>query len=347
MSTNDAKSEAPTTYSVVVKSGEKEVVLTAPPAPNFPREGDEPTYLLPKWLYIRDKDGRYLSVRSIPMYGTLTFRSGDADRDCVFQAVSKGNGWYQFQGNNGKYWTRYYSGWLSCDDAASVPFSFRFIHTADSSIYLTDNVSPTGYYISSDLDKNGCPLYWDFIKASSRFDVVQASIKNEVYDVKYEISGAQVRQAPPLIVLSTSVRNDSDSTVTQDLGFSYSKSESGTWNNSVGITLGVSGTFKAGVPFIASVEWEISVSASYSHEWGGSVGVEKTVSESTSVTVPPHKKAQAKVIVRNAFLDVGFSYREKVLYTNGQTEDLLKQGVYKNVDSYHVDVELTNWEPTD
>ncbi|CCM06500.1 uncharacterized protein FIBRA_08770 [Fibroporia radiculosa] len=347
MSTNNAKSGAPATYSVVVKSGEKEVVLTAPPAPNFPREGDEPTYLLPKWLYIRDKDGRYLSVRSGPTYGTLTFRGGDADRDCMFQAVPKGSGWYQFQGNNGKYWTRYYSGWLSCDDADSTYFSFRFIHTANSSIYLTDNITPTGYYISSDLSDSGSPLYWDFIKASSRFDVVQASIKNEIYDVTYDISGAQVRQAPPIIVLSTSVRNDSDSTVTQELGFSYVKSEVGTWNNSAGITLGVSATFQAGVPFVASVEWEVSVSAAYTHEWGGSVEVQKTVSESTSVTVPPRKKAQATVIVRNAFLDVGFSYREKVVYTNGETEDLPKQGVYKNVDSYHVDVELTNWEPTD
>lgn len=344
-SNNETRSD----YTGPVKAiGDGEVLGVLPQLPQ-PRADVETTYLLPKWLYIRDTSDRYLTVRPGPVYGTATLRSGDYDRDSIFQAVQKGNGWWRIIGNNGNSLMRYYSGWLSCDgtEGNGTLLLQKFITSADGSIYLTDNAAPGGMYLSADLDSHGRPLYYNYIKDNSRFRIVQAAVKNEIYDVKYDISGAQVRDAPPLIVLSTSVRNDSDVTVTQTLSYQYSKSETGTWNNTAGVTLGASATFKAGVPFIASVEWEISVSASYSHEWGGSVGTEKVVSESTSVTVPPHQKAQATIVVRNAQIDVGFSYREEILYANGEKEDLQKQGVYRNVDSYHVDVQLTNWEPTD
>lgn len=144
--------------------------------------------------------------------------------------------------------------------------------------------------------------------------------------------------------LSTSVRNDSDGEANQTLTYSYEKSKVGTWNNTAGVTLGVSTTFSAGIPFVISAEFEVSVSASYSHEWGGEVGETETISSPTTVTVPPQEKAQATIIIRNAQIDVGFTYKEKILWMNGQSEENVKSGVYKNVDSWHVDVQLDNWE---
>lgn len=107
--------------------------------------------------------------------------------------------------------------------------------------------------------------------------------------------------------LSTSVRNDSDGEANQTLTYSYEKSKVGTWNNTAGVTLGVSTTFSAGIPFVISAEFEVSVSASYSHEWGGEVGETETISSPTTVTVPPQEKAQATIIIRNAQIDVGFT----------------------------------------
>ncbi|KAK0479701.1 hypothetical protein IW261DRAFT_1419776 [Armillaria novae-zelandiae] len=280
-------------------------------------KGDPDTvYLLPKRLYIRDRKGRYLSVRSGPTRGTVTFREGDADIDSTFQAVLSGSR-YGLQGSNGNYINRYYNGWISCD-------------------------GPNGG--ACDLDENGRPICYSYIKESSRFEIVQATIKNEIFDVKYDISGAQVREAAPVIALSTSVRNDSDGSANQTLTYSYSKSKVGTWNDTVGVTLGVSMTFSAGVPVVKDTKFQVSVSASYSHQWGGQEGETETVSSSTTVTVPPKKKAQATIIIRNAQIDVGFTYKERILWTNGQSEENVKTGVYKNVDSWHVDVQLDNWE---
>ncbi|PBK76236.1 Aerolisin/ETX pore-forming domain-containing protein [Armillaria solidipes] len=311
-----------------------------PPTQPIPRSDPDTTYLLPKWVYIRDRNGRYLSVRSGPTYGTVTFRGGDADITSAFQAVPRGSR-YSFQGSNSNYIMRYYNDWYSCDPA-SMP-SFQIITATGNYVYLKDNYGPSRFP-SSDLTANGAPIAYDYIKDSSRFEIVQAAIKNEIFDVNYNISGAQVRDATPVIALSTSVRNDSDGDASQTLTYSYSKSKVGTWNNTAGVTLGVSTTFSAGVPFVASAEFEVSVSTSYSHEWGGEEGETETISSSTTVIVPPKKKARATIIIRNAQIDVGFTYKERILWTNGQSEENVKSGIYKNVDSWHVDVQLDNWE---
>jgi hypothetical protein len=104
-------------------------------------------------------------------------------------------------------------------------------------------------------------------------------------------------------------------------------------------------TFKAGVLFVSSAKFEISVSASYSHEWGGEEGVKQIITLSTTVTVPPKKKACATIIVRNsAQIDVGFTYTQQIWKSNGQSEQSKKTGIYRNVDSWHIDVVLDNWE---
>ncbi|KAK0239689.1 hypothetical protein EDD85DRAFT_997450 [Armillaria nabsnona] len=320
-----------------IKSVDDKLDEETPPTVPTPRSDPDTVYLLPKWLYIRDRDGRYLSVRNGPTYGTVTFRSGDADNSSAFQAIPDGSRYY-FQGDNSHHITRYYNGWLSCDGdvgSSSLPAgSYEVITTSGNYVYLKDNFSGPARFPSSDLDQNGRPICYDYIRDSSRFEVVQAAIKNEIVNVQYDINGAAVREVAPVIALSTSVRNDSDGDASQALQYSYEKSKVGTWNNTAGVTIGTSMSFSA----------EISVSASYSHEWGGEEGITETVTSTTTVIVPPKKKARATIIVRNAQIDVGFTYTERILWANGTNEETKKTGIYENVDSWHVDVQLDNWE---
>jgi hypothetical protein len=309
--------------------------------------GRSAAILLPKWVYIKDMDGLYLSVRSSPTNRTLTFRSGEPDLSCAFGATvaNWNSSSYKFLGSNGNNimrWTNEFSRWYSCDVIASFPH-FQVITSTGNFVYLKDNMIPTGFK-SSVLNANGAPLARDFINESSRFEILQAAVKNEITDVKYDIPGGKVLEAAPLIALSTSVRNDSNGDVNQTLTYSFEKWSVGTWNNAAGTEIGSKATFTAGVPFISSAEFEISVSASYSHEWGGEEGQRQTITSSTTVTVPPKKRARATVIVRNAQIDVGFTYTQSILWSNGQSEQTARTGIYNNVDSWHVDVVLDNWE---
>ena len=305
-------------------------------------KGDTNTaIILPKWVYIKDRHGRYLSVRSGPVYATLTFRQGEPDLNCAFEAIRTIPQWYNLRGRNGNHIQRYYNDWYSAD-SGGIP-AFNVITSTGNRVYLKDNYGPSRF-MSSDLTANGAPLARDYINESSLLEILQAAIKNEITDVKYDIPGGKVREAFPVIALSTSVRNDSDGDVSQTLTYTYEKWSVGTWNNTAGIEIGAKTTFKAGVPFVTSAEFEISISASYSHEWGGEEGQRQTVTSSTTVTVPPKKKARATVIVRNAQIDIGFTYTQEILWSNGQSEKSVKTGIYNNVDSWHVDVTLDNWE---
>ena len=300
--------------------------------------------LLPKWVYIKDRHGRYLSVRSGPTYGTLTFRSGGSvpDLNCAFEAVPyyTASALYTFSGRNGYDIMRYYNDWYSCDGAKRYHF-FNVINSNGNRVYLKDNYAPTRF-ISDQLGSTGAPVAHDYINESSEFEILQAAVKNEITDVKYDIPGAKVREAAPLIVLSTAVFNNSDVDIEKTLEYSFEKWTVGTWNNAAGIEIGAKATFEAGVPFVASAEFEISVSASYSYEWGGEEGKKQAIKTSTTVKVPPRMKAFATVIVRNAQIDVGFTYTQKILWSNGQSEQTTKTGIYNNVDSWHVDVVLDN-----
>ena len=303
--------------------------------------------LLPKWVYIKDRHDRYLSVRLGPQYRykALTFRTGSPDRNCLFEAIPRRTSYYTFHSTNGYDILRYYNDWYSCDNEDHYA-TFEVITSTGNHVYLKDTYVPVRF-MSDELDENGVPVAHDYINESSEFEILQAAIKNEIIDVKYDIPGAKVREADPLIVLSTEVFNHSDVEVQETLAYSYDKWTVGTWNNTAGVEIGAKLSFEAGVPFVASAEFEISLTASYSHEWGGEEGTKQTITTSTTIIVPPHKKGRATVIVRNAQLDVGFTYTQKILWSNGESEQVTKTGIYSNVDSWHVDVVLENLEDTE
>lgn len=232
--------------------------------------------------------------------------------------------------------------WYSADPANVVP-TFHFIPARGNVVYLQDNYSPHRF-VSNQMRSNGAPLGRDFINQDSEMEISIAAVRNEIIDIQYNIPGGVVREVAPLIALSTSVRNDSSGDVNQTLSYSYEKWAVGTWNNRAGIEIGATTSFRAGVPFIASAKFEISVTTAFSHEWGGEEGVRETITSSTTVTVPPRKRARATIVVRNAQIDVGFTYTQRVLWSNGQSQDSRLTGIYTNVDSWHVDVVLDNWE---
>ena len=198
--------------------------------------------LLPKWVYIKDRCGRYLSNCEGPKYATLTLQQGDPDLDCAFEAIgfTTGPEWYDFRGRSGNYIMRYHNDsqdwdWYPADSGYPYHASFQIITSTGnpSRVYLKDDYAPS-LFISDKLRDNGAPLAHAYINESSQFEILQVAIKNEITDVQYDTPGGKVREAFPVIALSTSIRNDSDGNVNQTLSYAYKKWLVGTWNNSAG-----------------------------------------------------------------------------------------------------------------
>lgn len=208
---------------------------------------------------------------------------------------------------------------------------------------MKDNYNPTRFF-STELRSTGAPLAFDYIHDSCLVQIIQAAVKNDITDIQYDIAGGKVVEVAPIIALSTTVRNDTYNVITQTLAYSYERWKDGTWNNAAGIDIGQDICFKAGVPFVSNAEFDISVSPQSWHKWGGEEGVKETVNASVTITIPPKKKARVTIIVKNIQINVGFTYMQKVLWVNGENDVEKKNGMYQNVDSWHVDVVLDNWE---
>jgi len=313
---------------------------------------DDPI-LLPECFFLQDHHGFYLRVDTNLDYQlTLSAEDYEPDLSCAFKAVPNGDAEFCICSLlTGNYWNVWQIGPGSANTiACSGQFgdaSFSFVYTGKDCIYLHCDE----WYISDKqrkpIDgKTGGLLAYDYIyRIRSRFLVSEAVLKTEITDVVYDIPSADISTAPPTVALITTVRNDtSTDNLTEILGYTYTRSTVGTWNNTLGVTIGTTFTFKAGVPFTTSAATQVSVSGNYTHSFGGSETVTETVTSSTSIQVPALQKGKVLVLVRNAKLNINFTYTEKKWFLDGTTSSTSKHGVYKNVDSYTVDVKAGDWE---
>ncbi|KAI8099369.1 uncharacterized protein BX664DRAFT_321099 [Halteromyces radiatus] len=175
------------------------------------------------------------------------------------------------------------------------------------------------------------------INEDSQFTIEEPSFRKQIIDVKYDLSRAETRGETPFVAGSLKVENhDRQASSENTLRYEYTKSEVGTWNNSVGAELTVSATIDAGVPFLANGSFDVAVTAKASHDWGGSKGEERRISGESKVSVPPRKKGEIKMMVSQATLVVPFMYRTKTWYKNGQEIEKDEPGKYVNLESYNM-----------
>ena len=286
---------------------------------------------------------------SIDSSDSLNCVKQEPDNDCTFEVVPQVSPYapkVRLRGANGKHIAQFYEndGWFRCNGTGHM---FEIIHVTGNQVYLHSAFITSQQFITNRQRSGNYGLAANpFAGSDCLFTISEPVISKEIYDVVYNIPDAHMTDVAPLIALNTTVRNDSTSDVLQTLTYSYTRYKVGTWNNTAGVEVGVTSSFSAGVPFIASVDLEISVTTSYSHEWGGSQGTEETITSSTQISVPAGKRGTATVIVKKKNLDVFFTCKERIRYRDGKTVINDKNGVYNNIESYTVDVQAGGWTDT-
>jgi hypothetical protein len=93
--------------------------------------------------------------------------------------------------------------------------------------------------------------------------------------------------------------------------------------------------FSTGVPIIAQNTTTVSLTQSGSFSWGGQNGKETKRSFTVTALVPPGNHRKAILIVSQSQLDVSFTYREKLIYSNGETVVRDGEGIYRIVESWN------------
>lgn len=330
--------------------------------------------ILPQFITLSDDGGRYLELEKPVPTGCgnscQSFAQGilpgprhtleklcckklQPDANCTFEVIRHSDGRISLKGPHGKIVQQLGSsvndtwfGYPLCPvmNPVSCDAVFDIVRVQGNQIYLHVSTPVATFMSSRQLSNIGVDGS-TYAGNDCLFTVSEPIVSKEIVSIDYDLPKALMLDVPPVMALNTTICNDSKSSdVQQTLAYSYQRSKVGTWNNTAGIELGVATTFSAEVPFISSVELTISFTESHSREWGGSNGTEESVTSSTQINVPAGKKAKAIVLVRRKAMDITFRCKEKIKYKNGTTQIIDKDGVYRNVESYTVDVQVGNWE---
>lgn len=305
--------------------------------------------IFPKYITIYDKNhsSKYAS-RDGP--DGVKFTKNEIDQYCylnVYEQIDKTNK-IKLKLDNGNYVFTHSNQYIHSGGINNVTdFELIKLENEGDNIYAIK--STNGNFVSV-YDKSGMHhLRADrnSIDKYCRFKIEEPIIKKEIINIKYDISKAVIKQTSPEISARQNVENNSyDSNTISRIGYVYKKSETGTWNNTVGVELTIGMSFEAGIPFIASANFEIQISTSYSHEWGGSKSIEKEINGQLEVSIPPRKKGTVSIIVSKASMDVPFTYTTKTRYLNGEiVEKNDINGIYRNLESYLIQGDTSELMP--
>ena len=173
-------------------------------------------------------------------------------------------------------------------------------------VKISGGISTGKHYLSSTTSGDKVDLYnyddgsgrqqWK-LKPAGEFDLVE---------LKYYLNPDDVVKTKPSFVTSVTVNNGTNINQSMNINFSKKAIESSTYNRTLGLSITSATTFKAGVPFIASVSSSINVVTSGSWAYGQNESKEDSQSYSFTAIVPANKTVVAKAIVSMSELTTNY-----------------------------------------
>ncbi|KAL6145340.1 hypothetical protein ACLB2K_056028 [Fragaria x ananassa] len=159
-----------------------------------------------------------------------------------------------------------------------------------------------------------------------------------IYNVNFNLLDARIYSNEPELVTGQSFNNVTSLPQNMELTYTYTLSKStSTWNATVSTTVGVSTTFRTGVPFIAHSEISTSLETTTTYEWGRSYTEDETRTDTIAITLPPMSGVTVSRIETRGSCDVPFSYtQEDTLYNWEKKEYQKHDGLYRGVNSFNI-----------
>ncbi|KAK9976507.1 hypothetical protein ABG768_021712 [Culter alburnus] len=150
-------------------------------------------------------------------------------------------------------------------------------------------------------------------------------------DVNYPNISQLIPKVAVESVESMTYKNDSSVTQKQKVETSKKITQISSWSVSASLTATFSMEVNAGVPEIAEVKGEYSISVgiegTYSHEYSD----ERTETLSTDIDVPPGKKVEVNITIGRANFDLPYTGTVKITCKNGSVLQYETQGTYRGV----------------
>ncbi|KAI3937161.1 hypothetical protein MKW92_049779 [Papaver armeniacum] len=297
--------------------------------------------MLPNRIVIKGDNGFYLRTYND---GFMDFTRGSLENeDLEYEVTPSRNGGIRVKSIPfGKYWR---------DDDNSC---WVFADGSYPTIHYTDTV-----FLPTKLDKNVialrclrnnlyCRRYSNFNKGNclatvtsylekeARLVIEEPVLSRKIENVNYRLTDARISNEKVIILINKEVVNKTQEANTVALDLKYTDTQTSTWNAAVSITLGVTTTISAGVPFVGEAEIEISAEFNSSYQWGKVIETKIETGSVYTVVVPPMSRVKVSLMASQGSCDIPFSYAQHDVLTDGSPKVYEKDdGLYTGLNSFN------------
>ncbi|KAG8090534.1 hypothetical protein GUJ93_ZPchr0011g28416 [Zizania palustris] len=295
---------------------------------------------LPRYVVFKGDNDKYLSGRVIQRYNYLQFASDDmADETVINTTHYLSNGTVRIKNIHfGRFWRRSPNWiWADSSDTGSSNRDTIFTVVKVGGIFALRNMGNNSYCkrLTTEGKTNCLNAAVKTIAIDARLKVEEPVFSRQIYDVTYNLSKARIYDKK-VIAMDRSAGDNNGSTNSRiKLSFTYSETQTTSWDSTLSLMLGVETKIKAGVPLIADGSVTIKAEFTGSYTWGESI--EKSVSRQTEyeADVAPHTRVTITLVAEQAHCDVPFSYKQRDIMYDGRTVIQTKHdGIYTCANSF-------------
>lgn len=181
-----------------------------------------------------------------------------------------------------------------------------------------------------------------FVWASMVTDLI---VDIEISAIDYDVAAAKVIKSTPADLYRQSVTNNTQQTQTSSISGSESVTETSGWSDSLAVKVGVSTTFKTGIPFIAEGKVTVSLDVTNTYTWNGSTSHSKTWSFNTPVTVPANTTYVALIAATVSTISVPYTMSGILILQSGARVPGIINGIYTGSNSHDLTVTYIKQDP--
>ncbi|KAG6383121.1 hypothetical protein SASPL_157131 [Salvia splendens] len=305
---------------------------------------------MPPHIAVKGDNGHYLKAFIDKSNYYLQFASDDSIDVYSGHTVSlMPDGHVQLISDHfGKLWWASDS-WIYADGKGSETSTHFWPIKIDNNTIALQSASNNRFCgrLTSDGVTDGLASLTGTLMKETRLQVEELVSRRKIYYVRYRMENARVYDEKPYLAGTARLTNNTDKDDSMAVSITYQDEKSYTFSRGASLTAGVSTSIKAGLPFIADEQIEVSFEISGTLQWDETTTTTTSVTATGTVPVPANTMAVIDYVGTRGSCNIPFSYtQEDHNSTNGRIAYFQQiDGVYNGVSYYNFDFRVRSVKP--
>jgi len=196
-----------------------------------------------------------------------------------------------------------------------------------------------GQYTAAMQDDGNFCIYKAGVAQAIWATMVTDPVSNvEIETIDYNLPEAKILSTASPTIDFIEEKNTGAGTLTATITRSESVAEMSGWSDALQIKVGVSTTFKTGIPFVFEGKVTVSAEVNNTFTWNGSTTRTKTYTFTATLTLPPHTAAAVAVSITKSTIAVPYTLSGVFVLRSGARIPGSISGIYNGTNSYNLEV---------